>query len=106
MEKRKTTKRKSKEPFVLVTVSGGVASVFPPKGVEWDLIDWDEFDNRYPSRSEIADLYFVASQIPDRKVRAAIQSEIEELEGKGTAEDLEEMAMIEMEDKRERRRQK
>lgn len=73
--------------FVLVTVSGGVASVHAPKGVDFELIDWDNWDNDLPTRDDIRELHKTAMRIADAKTRGAIQDEIEELEGGGIAED-------------------
>ena len=75
------------KPFVLVTVSGGVASVFPPKEVDYDVIDWDNWHDTEPTRNDIRELHEIAMRITDAKTRKAIQDEIEELEGEGLAED-------------------
>ena len=78
---------RKKKTFVLVTISGGVASVYAPKGVDHEVIDWDNWDCQSPTRSDIAELHEIAMRVADPKIRAALQGEIEELEGKGLAED-------------------
>ena len=85
MAKRKSKKR----PFVLITVSGGVASAYSRNGAEVVLIDWDQWDGQLPTREEIQFLYEEAMSIPDRALREAVQGDIEELEGKGVSEDEE-----------------
>ena len=78
---------KNNKKFVLVTVSGGVASVHAPKCVDFEIIDWDNWDNEDATRDDIRELHEIAMRIADAKTRKAIQDEIEELEGKGLAED-------------------
>ena len=78
---------KNNKKFVLVTVSGGVASVHAPKGVDFEVLDWDRWDGELPTRSDIAELHEIAMRVADPKIRAALQGEIEELEGKGLAEE-------------------
>lgn len=76
-----------KKPFVLVTVSGGVASVHAPKGVDFEIIDWDNWDGQLPTRGDIAEMHGIAMRVENGAVRAMLQDEIVDLEGKGLAED-------------------
>ena len=96
-------KKKSKKPFVLVCVSGGCAHlVCCPKSVDAACIDWDSFEGMLPTRADIKQLYDVVARVPNAGVRAMLRNDIEELEGRGTVEALEEMTKVEMADKKRR----
>ena len=80
-------KKKTRKSFVLVTVSGGCASVQARGKVEVVCIDWDNWESHLPTKADIELLRGQAALIPDRKLRASIQGEIEELEGRGVADE-------------------
>lgn len=75
------------KPFVLVTVSGGVATVQAPEGVDFEILDWDRWDGELPTRGDIAEMYGIAMRVENASFRKMLQDEIEELEGKGVEED-------------------
>lgn len=75
-----------KKQFVLVTVSGGVASVWRPKGVEYDIIDWDNYAQDLPTQDEIEWLKSVAKRLPRPEDRRYFRGQIRELEDRGTAD--------------------
>lgn len=91
-------------PFILVTVSGGVATIWDTPGVDTDLVDWDNWAEQDPTRNELAELREIAERLKNRNDKAKFLREVQELEDRGVAEEnLEEMTRIEMEDKRERK---
>ena len=97
-------RKRSKRPFVLVTVSGGVATIWDVPGVDTDLVDWDSWDGQDPTRDELAELREIAERIQNRGDKAAFLRQVQRLEDRGVAEDddLEEMTKAEMADKKER----
>ena len=99
-----TTRKGSERPFVLVTVSGGVATVWEHPSVDAEVVDWDNWDGQDPTRNELAELRETAERIQDRNDREAFLRQVQELEDRGVAEDddLEEMTKAEMADKKER----
>ena len=97
------TRKANERPFILVTVSGGVATVWEHPSVDAEVVDWDNWDGRDPTRSELALLRETAERIEDRDDKATFLRQVQELEDRGVAEEnLEEMTRIEMEDKRGR----
>ena len=76
-----------KKPFVLVTVSGGVASVWCPKGVEYDIIDWDNYAHDLPTREELVRLRKIAGWVRHKDDRKMLLSQIQELEDRGVADE-------------------
>ena len=101
MAKRKGSKRS----FVLVTVSGGVATIWEHPGVDADVVDWDNWAEQDPTRNELAELREIAERLENRNDKAEFLRQVQELEDRGVAEDddLEEMTKVEMADKRARR---
>ena len=81
------TRKASERPFVLVTVHGGVATIWDTPGVDTKLVDWDNWDNDYPTRDELKYLREVAEQLQDRNDRARFLRDVQELEDRGVAED-------------------
>ena len=73
--------------FVLVTVSGGVASCFCPRGVEWDLIDWDDFEQDLPTRADLKRLREIAGFLQNKADRKFLLGQIQELEDRGVADE-------------------
>ena len=80
---------KHERPFILVTVNGGVATIWDTPGVDTDLVDWDNWDNKDPTRDELKYLREVAEQLQDRNDKAKFLREVQELEDRGVAEDEE-----------------
>ena len=80
---------RAEKPFVLVTVSGGVATIWDTPGVDTDLVDWDNWDDKDPTRDELKYLREVAEQLQDRNDKAKFLREVQELEDRGVAEDEE-----------------
>ena len=113
MAKRKGSKRS----FVLVTVSGGVATIWEHPGVDADVVDWDNWAEQDPTRNELAELREIAERLENRNDKAEFLRQVQELEDRGVAEDdddddddddwaeLREMTKVEMDDKRRRRKQ-
>ena len=103
-----TTRKGSERPFVLITISGGVATIWEHPSVDAEVVDWDNWDGQDPTRNELAELRETAERIQDRNDREAFLRQVQELEDRGVAEDddLEEMTRIEMEDKRARRQKR
>ena len=79
----------TERPFLLVTVSGGVATIWDTPGVDTDLVDWDNWDGKDPTRDELKYLREVAEQLQDRNDKAKFLREVQELEDRGVAEDEE-----------------
>lgn len=110
-------RKRSKRPFVLVTVSGGVATIWDVPGVDTDLVDWDIWDGQDPTRDDLKCLREIAERIRNRGDKARFLRQVQELEDCGVAEDeddddddddwaeLREMTKVEMDDKRRRRKQ-
>ena len=110
-----------KKPFVLVTVSGGVATIWEHPSVDAEVVDWDNWDGQDPTRNELAELRETAERIQDRNDREAFLRQVQELEDRGVAEDEEdeededdeddegaelcEMTKVEIDDRRRRRKQ-
>lgn len=86
----RTKMNKRKRPFVLVTVSGGVATIWDTPGVDTDLVDWDNWDGKHPTRDELKYLREVAEQLQDRNDKAEFLREVQELEDRGVAEEEDE----------------
>ena len=78
---------KHERPFILVTVHGGVATIWDAPGVDTDLVDWDNWYDRDPTRDELKFLREVAEQLQDRNDRAEFLRQVQELEDRGVAED-------------------
>ena len=76
-----------KKPFVLVTVSKGVASVWCPKGVEYDIIDWDNYEQDLPTRYDLDQLREVAGYLKDKADKKFLLDQIQELEDRGVADE-------------------
>ena len=76
-------------PFILVTIHGGVATVWEHPGVDADVVDWDNWYDRDPTRDELKFLREVAEQLQDRNDRAEFLRQVQELEDRGVAEDEE-----------------
>lgn len=76
-----------KKPFVLVTVSRGIASVWCPKGVEYDIIDWDNYAQDLPTREELVRLRKIAGRVQHKDDRKMLLSQIQELEDRGVADE-------------------
>jgi hypothetical protein len=92
MENRKepsVAKQKSERPFILVTVHGGVATIWDTPGVDTDLVDWDNWGGQDPTRNELAELREIAERIQDRDDRETFLRQVQELEDRGVAEDEE-----------------
>ena len=75
------------DKFVLVTVSEGVASVWCPKGVEYDIIDWDNYAQDLPTREELVRLRKIAGWVRHKGDRKMLLSQIQELEDRGVADE-------------------
>ena len=71
------------KPFVLVTVSGGVASVWCPRGIEYDIIDWDDFERDPPTQNDLVQLREIAGYLQDKTDRKFLLGQIQELEDRG-----------------------
>ena len=82
-------RKRSKRPFVLVTISGGVATVWEHPSVDAEVVDWDNWDGQDPTRSELALLREIAERIQDRNDREAFLRQVQDLEDRGVAEDEE-----------------
>lgn len=80
-------KPRKKRPFVLVTVSGGVASCFCPKGVEYDIIDWDNYEQDLPTRYDLDQMREIARHLQSRAVKKFLLGQIQELEDRGVADE-------------------
>lgn len=76
-----------KKPFVLVTVSGGVASVWCPKGVEYDIIDWDNYEQDLPTRYDLDQMREIAGHLQGRAEKKFLLGQIQELEDRGVADE-------------------
>ena len=76
-----------KKPFVLVTVSGGIASVWCPKGVEYDIIDWDNYEQDLPTRYDLDQMREIARHLQSRAVKKFLLGQIQELEDRGVADE-------------------
>ena len=76
-----------KKPFVLVTVSGGVASVWCPKGVEYDIIDWDNYEQDLPTRNDLDQMREIARHLQSRTEKKFLLGQIQELEDRGVADE-------------------
>ena len=87
MAKRKNDPTKPKKPFLLVTVSGGVASVWCPEEVEYDIIDWDNYEQNRPTADNLAQLREIAGYLEDQADRKFLLSQIQELEDGGVADE-------------------
>lgn len=81
------SEKKTEKPFVLITVSGGVASCFCPDGVEWDIIDWDNYAKDPPTREELELMRTKARWVKDRTSRKYLLDQIKELEDRGVADE-------------------
>ena len=79
----------TERPFVLVTVSGGVATIWDNPSVDAEVVDWDNWDGRDLTRDELKYLREVAEQFQDRNDKAKFLREVQELEDRGVAEDEE-----------------
>ena len=73
--------------FVLVTVSGGVASVWCPKGVEYDIIDWDNYEQDLPTRNDLDQMREIAGHLQGRAEKKFLLGQIQELEDRGVADE-------------------
>ena len=80
-------RKRSKRPFVLMTISGGVATVWEHPSVDAEVVDWDNWDDKDPTRDELKYLREVAEQLQDRNDKAKFLREVQELEDRGVAED-------------------
>ena len=102
-------KKNKKHPFVLVTVSGGCATVWEPPGVESEIVDWDNWDQQIPTQNDIDQLREIAKKLSlyDRLMFLKYVEELAEkvdLSGAGTSgPELKSMTEVEMEDKAKRR---
>ncbi len=76
-----------KPPFVLITVSGGVASCFCPRGVEWDIIDWDSYETEHPGQEDLKMMRYKARLVKNRTDRRWLLDVIQELEDLGVADE-------------------
>ena len=77
---------KKKKPFVLVTVSGGVASAWVPSGVDWDIVDWDSWETDLPTQEEIDWLKSVSKRLPTPADKRVFLEQIQQLEDRGLAD--------------------
>lgn len=75
------------KPFILATVSGGLATIWDHPDVEAELIDWDSWECEDPTRSDLAFLRETAERLQDPKDKKLLLREIQELEDRGVAED-------------------
>ena len=66
-------------PVVLVTVSGGVATVWDHPAVETHVVDWDRWDTEDPTPEDLAELRDVAARLRPAD-RRALLAQIKELE--------------------------
>jgi hypothetical protein len=80
-------RKRSKRPFVLVTVNGGVATIWDVPGVDTDLVDWDNWDGQDPTRDELKFLREVAEQIRNRGDKTRFLRQVQELEDRGVADE-------------------
>ena len=80
---------RAEKPFLLVTVSGGVATIWEHPSVDAEVVDWDNWDGQDPTRNELAELRETAERIQDRNDREAFLRQVQELEDRGVAEDEE-----------------
>jgi len=72
------TKVKTK-PFVLVTVHGGVATVWAPPDVDYEIVDWDNYDCQAATKDEVAEMKEIAERLePDD--RKAFLKQVDELD--------------------------
>lgn len=77
MSKKKTETR----PHVLVTVSGGVATVWESDQFTYDLVDWDNWECDIPTKDDILQLKDVAKRLSARDKEIFLR-EVKELEDK------------------------
>ena len=80
---------RAEKPFLLVTVSGGVATIWEHPSVDAEVVDWDNWDGQDPTRNELAELREIAERIRNRGDKAAFLRQVQELEDRGVAEDEE-----------------
>lgn len=104
-----TTRKGSKRPFILVTVSGGCATVWEPPGVESEIVDWDNWDQQIPTQNDIDQLREIAKKLSPHD-RPTFLKHVEELaekidlsEAGVSGSELKSMTEVEMEDKAKRR---
>ena len=97
-----TTRKGSKRPFILVSVSGGVASAYVPRGISWDIVDWDDWDGEVPTPEDIRRLRRIAERLPTAGDRKQFNHMVDELEDRMNSAELQAMTEIEMDDKAER----
>lgn len=87
IKKVKNMSKNNDRKFVLVTVSGGVASVWCPKGVEYDIIDWDNYEQDLPTRSDLDQLREIAGYLKNKAYKKFLLDQIQELEDRGVADE-------------------
>ena len=60
---------KKKKSFVLVTVSGGVATVWDNPDIDYEIVDWDNWDQDPATEDDIEMLKEIAQRLSpaDRK---------------------------------------
>ena len=80
-------KPRKKRPFVLVTVSGGVASVWCPRGVEYDIIDWDNYERGPPTQNDLVQMREIAGFLQNKADRKFLLDQIQELEDRSVADE-------------------
>ena len=80
-------KNNHERPFLLVTVHGGVATIWDVPGVDTDLVDWDNWDGQDPTRDELKFLRETAEQIQDPLAKTGFLASVQELEDRGVAEE-------------------
>ena len=70
---------KKKKSFVLVTVSGGVATVWDNPDIDYKIVDWDNWDCEAATPGDIEMLKEVAERLSpeDRKL---FMEQVDELE--------------------------
>lgn len=71
-----------KKPFVLVTVHGGVATVWDNPDIDYEIVDWDNWDHEAATPGDIEMLKEIADRLPpaDRKtfIKQVDELEVEE----------------------------
>ena len=76
-----------KKPFVLITVSGGVATIWEHPSVDANLVDWDNWYGRDPMRTELDYLRELAERLENRNDKALFLRQVQELEDRGVADE-------------------
>ena len=74
-----------KKPFVLITVRGGVATVWDNPDIDYEIVDWDNWDCEVATLGDIEMLKEIAERLSPADRKTFIK-QVDELEVEGEGE--------------------